>query len=221
MSKEKYYIRLRHNDGQDYYVVNGKEKSYNPNELVQILSAGIKNRTVKFGKRLDDGEVTRYVFEVDGYDEAKDDFYKGKFSIKVLNKEKQYIKCIQSIEALTTAHSEIKKTNRTRLAAGILIGVTVLTMASPAIAKGINKLLQKEEEYNDYTYSQHQELLDSLPHNITFEEQITAQKEYYKDLSERAKEGDQDAIDELTQYQWGQQRLEEIKAGEKENGFTR
>ena len=83
MSKEKYYIRLRHNDGQDYYVVNGKEKSYNPNELVQILSTGIKNRIVKFGKRIDDGTTTRYIFEVNGFSEQDNNFFDFQAIVKL------------------------------------------------------------------------------------------------------------------------------------------
>ena len=200
MSKEKYYIRLMHNDGQDCYVVNSKEKSYNPNELVQILSAGIKNRTVKFGKRIEDEKFTRYIFDIEGFDDTKEDFYKGKFSIKVANKDKGKIRVIQSIEALTTASHEIKKTNNTRLAAGILIGVTLLTMASPTIVKGMNKLLEKEAEFDDYVSSQHSDLLNSIEPNITYEEQQVAQEIYYQDLYDRAQKGDQSAREELEQY---------------------
>lgn len=180
----------------DREIVNivGDDEVTDSKFLTQFLDRGIRNKNIKLGKKFRQGGYTRYKFNVEVMDK-NDELINYDFVVKVKNSEKSlHFQTLKYIDALCDMSVIIKRENITRFIAGLAAGTIVLLTAGPTIAKGIDKILEKEFNYAQNAYDNHYKYIP------TEEDKEKAMEEYYDDLEERAKQGDKDAIEEYSQY---------------------
>lgn len=203
MEKETVVAHLEIINGQP--MVRVKDQATTTQHLIEYLKYGVKKEDIKAcAPKYKDGK-TIYRFKV--FDDHG--VFSNYFVIKVNSNERYLHKdAIKQINEVANTSNLIKKVNINRFIAGISAGIVLMTLAGPSIAKGLKELDQKDHEYDQQRYEQYQ-----APAQITPEQKKESIEQYYKDLEEKAKAGDEAAIKEYSQYlveqQLKQQNVEE------------
>lgn len=196
---------LKTNGEHEYVVVKNKDGKASVETLINYLRNGIKNREIKNGKIVQNDICVKYIFDVYSYDEKLEKENKSLFVVRIDNKEKEYhYLTINVLESMCEMTAQIKKTNRARVIAGISVGLFILVAAGPRIAKGIGDAANKESQYDQERYNKTQ--VDV----ITQQDIDNMNEEYYKDLEQKAKSGDVEAMNEYIEYILGQQSQENL-----------
>jgi len=194
MSKQRFDIRLKNEQGNECFVISGSEERHNSEELVQLLRSGIRTETIKTGTIKRDRAFTKYIFDVDNYNEQIDEHQSGKIVVRVMNAEKSELPSLDTIEDMCNVCVKTKKVNFYRIVAGVLVTVTFVTLAGPTMAKGLDKLLQREDAY---TQAQVQSTIDMMK---DYENEQRALEEHRRQMYEEA-EQEREMIEE-SQKSW-------------------
>lgn len=215
MKKDILYAVLDYSDGVEQILLNKGKNSMSSHEFLNFLRDGIKTKELKDVRRIQNDEITKYIFDVKSYDTENGNHSKNKIVVVVKNSQKPYVaRTIASLNDICTMTAQIKKVNITRVIAGISAGLVILTTTGPTIAKELANCIRKSNEYdlrpsitayNDY-------IANKEP---TKEEIAEANERYYEDLFEKAKAGDKAAIREYNEYLSEQQLKEEIESESK------
>lgn len=204
------FLEIRNNE--PIVIVKGREGYTNPETLVAFLMKGVKSNEIKACTPKQEKGYTSYKFKVYN-DEADLSHY---FVVKVRNRDRYLHRpTLEAIKDITGVSNLIKKVNVNRFVAGIAITATILTVAGPSMAKGLNELLERDYQYDQQRYHQY---TYSAPYIPTEEEKAQAEIEYYEDLRIRAEKGDEAAKKEYEQYLIEQQLKEQL---EEERSKTR
>ena len=73
MSKQRFDIRLKNEQGNECFVIDGSEERHNSEELIQLLRNGIRTETIKAGTIKKDRAFTKYIFDVESFDEKTEE----------------------------------------------------------------------------------------------------------------------------------------------------
>lgn len=194
MSKQRFDIRLKNEQGNECFVIDGSEERHNSEELIQLLRNGIRTETIKAGTIKKDRAFTKYIFDVESFDEKTEEHQNGKIVVRVMNIEKSQLPSLDKIEDMCNVCVKTKKVNFYRIVAGVLVTVTLATLAGPTIAKGLEKLLQKEDDYNN---AQAQSTIQMMQDYVNKQRQ---EEEHKKQLYEEAQQ-EREMIEEV-QKSW-------------------
>lgn len=202
MNKDRVYMHLDYNNGVEQVLLNGGRNSMPSDVLLKFLRESIKTKELLSVKKIKSDKTTKYIFDSKSYDEDKEKYIKGSIVLTVKNSEKKYVaRTISSLDDICTITVQIKKINRARLAAKISVGIILLTTVVPVIAKGLENYapratIEENEEYIPYTKPTEEEIKLSID-------------KYYKNLEQKAKTGNEDAIKEYNKYLLEQQLIEQ------------
>lgn len=202
------FLEIKNNE--PIVTVTDREGYTTPETLVAFLAKGVKSNKIKSCTPKQEKGYTSYKFKVYN-DESELSHY---FVIKVRNNERYLHKpTLDAIKDITGVSNLIKKVNVNRLIAGVTVAVTILTIAGPTITKGLDKILEKDHEYDQQRYNKYS---NSAPYEPTVEDREVAEKEYLENLRERILAGDKQAEKEYLDYIL-QQHLKEQAQQEKTN----
>lgn len=203
--KKNVIVELKLNDEQEYAYIHGRDVETDTKYLTEFLNRGIRNKSISFGTKLRDNEYTKYKFEVKI--KENDEPTKYNFIVKVKNSQKSYhFQTVKYIENLCDTSVTMKKQNRMRLISLLAAGTIAVVAATPFLAKGLNKLFEKDYRYQQQIYNNQSYSENYIP---TVEDRENSEKEYYRELEEKAKSGDKEAIQEYSRYIMEQQLEEE------------
>lgn len=211
MKKYRLYSVLDYSNGIEQVITNNGKNSMSSDELLKILRDGIKTGQFKGANQIKNKKRTKYVFDMNYYDEKRNDDIKGPFVIEVKNSQKQYLsRTISSIEDLCTMTAYIKKVNKSRIIAGISVAVALLTVSGPTIAKGLNDYLEKENKDDTNTYEDIYENYNNYRYP-TPEEIEKGNEDYYLLLQKKSENGDEEARKEYNDYLVDQLIVEQLE----------
>ena len=200
MKKARIESVLDFNNGIEQVFLNNGRDSISSEDLLNLLRDGVKTRELRNGRKIKNDRKTKYIFDINSYDTEKEINSQGLLVVTIDNSKIQYLyKTISSIEDICTISAQIKKINKARVIAGILVSFTILTANSPTIARGLVEYIKGSYEY-DARMSIHAYEEYKLHRQPTDEEVKETESNYYKDLEERAKNGDEAAIKEYSEY---------------------
>jgi len=206
---------LSYSNGVEQAFLNNGRDSISSDELLNILRDGVKTKELRNGRKIQNTKVTKYIFDTNFYDVDRNGNSIGFFVVTVDNSQKSYLATtLSSIDDICTISAQIRKTNKARIVAGILAGFTILTVAGPTIARGLAECIRGSYDYDTRISKQAYEEYKSH-RQPTDEEVKEAEQNYYKDLEERAKSGDESAIREYSEYLIEQRLNEQLESKSK------
>ena len=201
MKKQFFYVELKKENGEESVWIPEHDLIVEPYVLTRYLREGIKNQDISGGFGVIEEDYTKYTFNAKNIDKSIPDHY---FVVKISN---QLIKEGSPTANIIKYMSErsVKKTkkNMTRLIAGATASFILITSAVYFVAKDLKNLNSTVKDY-ERKVSIGQEYMEN--HKLTEE----AHQQYYVDLEQRAKSGDEDAIKEYSIY-LAEQQLKEQK----------
>lgn len=190
MKKEIINAKLTIMRGEHVIVLEKDGEILSQQVLIQFLRKGINNEKVKACTPRYESGHTIYSFKL--FNEIGE--FDSYLNVKVKNSEKHlHHRTIDSIKDLSKQSETIKKYNRSRFVAGVLAGTILFTLAAPALAKGLNKILEKEDKI-------YESQRPKTSFTITEEQKQQAEDEYYEYLKARAENGDEEAKREYEIY---------------------
>lgn len=201
------------NDG-DFVYIEENDIKIEPDYLLRYLRYGIKHGEIESGIEAHHKNQTQFIFEAKNMIDTETSTHL--FVVNV--KPKDYLKFknyIDNIKDLCDLSIQKKKVNRTRIAAGIMAGFVIMYIAAPKLAKGLEKIIEKDEKV---TYSYAQSMASEIENRKNIEED---KENYINYLREQAEAGDKDAIEEYTRYMLEQELKEQNAKEEQERGYSK
>ena len=194
MKKETVEAFLEINNNEPIVRVKGKDGVTNTETLLAFLREGVKSNTIKACIPMQEKGFTSYKFKVYNDEQELNNY----FVIKVRNNERYlHLSTLEAIKDITGVSCLIKKVNVYRIVAGALAAVTILTVAGSTMTKGLDKLLEKDYQYDQQRYQQYSY---SETYEPTVRDREQAEINYYENLRKRAENGDETAKQEYEQY---------------------
>lgn len=215
MKKDRIYTLLDYSNGMEQVLLNKGRDSISSEELLNMLRGGVETKNLRDARKIQNVKMTKYFFDMKSYDENKGKDTKRTFVVAVRNSQKQYLgRTVESLDDICIMNAQMRKKNMTRFIAGISAGMALIIVAGPTIAKGLADCIKKSYEYD--TRISREAYEDYIRHQGPTDEEIRqAKEEYYRDLEQRAKSGDEDAIREYSQYLIEQELKEQLESGTK------
>ena len=201
------------NDG-DFVYIEENDIKIEPDYLLKYLRHGIKQGEIVKGIEAHHKNQTQFIFDTKNTvdTEAPNHLFVVNVKPKDYLKFKNYI---DNIKDLCDLSIQKRKVNRTRIAAGIMAGFVIMYITAPKLAKGLEKIIEKDEKVT-YSYAQ------SMASEIENRKNIEKGKENYINyLREQAEAGDKDAIEEYTRYMLEQELKEQNAKEEQERGYSK
>lgn len=198
--KETVAVELKMKEEQEIVSILANGEVTEPKILTEFLNRGIRDKNIKFGKKIRGENYTKYIYNVEVLKNGEKQDYN--FVVRVKNSEKSlHYQTLKYMDALCNISVRIKKENRVKIAALIVAGAIALTIGGKWAAKELKgKTIQSE----------------TLPGNTivyvpTDEDIEKANEEYYKELEQRAQQGDPQAIEEYNMYLMEQQLEQQLE----------
>lgn len=198
--KETVAVELKMQGDQEIVSVPTSGEVTEPKFLTEFLNRGIRNKNIKFGKKIRGENYTKYIYNVQVLKNGEKQDYN--FVVRVKNSEKSlHYQTLKHIEALCDISVRIKRENKLKIAALVIAGAIALTAGGKWAAKNLKEktITSSSTPGNTIVY-------------VPTEEDIEkANEEYYKELEQRANEGDPQAIEEYNMYLMEQQLEQQLE----------